>query len=145
MPRISHILTPLDFSDASRKAMHYATHLALRFGAKLTVAHVIPSFTAFNYAFPGDTEEFEQKAFLETRRLLPLEIPEAYRGRLNTQTIARCGDVRDELLGIITNENVDLVVMGTHGRRSLERFFLGSSTESLLRRVSVPILTVAQR
>ena len=145
MTRISHILIPVDFSEASRRAMHYATHLALRFGAKLTAVHIIPSFEAFNYAFPGDTEEFEKRAFVETRRLLPLEIPEPYRNRLNVQTIAKCGDVRDELLGIVRNENVDLITRGTHGRRNLEHFFLGSTTESLLRRVPVPILTVSQR
>jgi len=125
--------------------MHYATHLALKFGAKLTAAHIIPSFPAFSYAFPGDTEEFERKAFLETRRLLPAEIPEAYRDQLNAQTIVKCGDVRDELLGIVAAENVDMIVMGTHGRRNLERFFLGSTTEALLRRVPVPILTVSER
>jgi nucleotide-binding universal stress UspA family protein len=145
MKRISNILIPVDFSNASRKAMHYATHLALRFGAKLTATHIIPSFAAFNYAFPDDPREFEQKAFVETRRLLPAEIPEAYRDRLNSQTIVKCGDVRDELLGIVTDENVDLIVMGTHGRRNLERFFLGSTTETILRRVPVPILTVSER
>jgi nucleotide-binding universal stress UspA family protein len=145
MTRISNILTPCDFSDASRKAMHYATHLAMRFGAKLTVAHIIPPPAAFNYAYPDDPREFEKKAFVETRRLLPEEIPEAYRELLNSQTIVKCGDVRDELLGIVTEERVDLIVMGTHGRRNLERFFLGSTAESMLRRVPVPVLTVSKR
>ena len=145
MTRISNILIPVDFSETSRKAMHYATHLAMRFGAKLTVAHILPSVAAFNYAYPDDPREFEKEAFLETRRLLPEEIPEAYRERLNSQTIVKCGDVRDELLGIVTEENVDLIVMGTHGRRNLERFFLGSTTETILRCVGVPILTVSKR
>ena len=145
MPRISNILIPVDFSGASRKAMHYATHLAMRFGAKLTAVHIIPSFAAFNYAFPDDTREFEQKAFVESRRLLPAEIPEAYRDRLSSQTIVKCGDVRDDLLGTANEENVDLIVMGTHGRRNLGRFFLGSTTEAILRHVPVPILTISER
>ena len=145
MTRISNILIPVDFSDASRKAMHYATHLAMRFSAKLTVAHIIPSLGAFDYGHPHDPREFEKKAFVETRRLLPEEIPEAYRELLNSQTIVKCGDVQDELLGIVTAESVDLIVMGTHGRRRLERFFLGSTAESMLRRVSVPILMVSKR
>jgi nucleotide-binding universal stress UspA family protein len=144
MTRISNILVPVDFSKASQKAMDHATHLALKFGARLTAAHIIPSFTAFNYAFPGDTDDFEKKAFVEARRLLPKEIPASCRDRLDTQTIVKCGDVRDELLGIIAEEGADLVVMGTHGRRSLQRFFLGSTTESVLRRVPVPILTVSE-
>jgi len=145
MPRISNVLIPVDFSGASRKAMHYATHLAMKFNAKLTAVHIIPSFAAFNYAFPDDTREFEQKAFLETRRLLPAEIPEAYREQLSSQTIVKSGDVRDELLGVVAEEGVDLIVMGTHGRRHLSRFFLGSTTEAILRHVPVPILTVSER
>jgi nucleotide-binding universal stress UspA family protein len=64
---------------------------------------------------------------------------------LNSQTIVKCGDVRDELLSIVKEESVDLIVMGTHGRRNLERFFLGSTTETILRRVPIPILTVSKR
>jgi nucleotide-binding universal stress UspA family protein len=145
MTRISNILVPVDFSEASHKAMHYATHLALKFNAKLTAAHVIPSFPAFNYSFPQDTIEFERNALEETRRLLPEEIPAEYRAQLDSETIAKSGDVRDELLGIVADNKVDLVVMGTHGRRGVERLLLGSTAESILRRVPVPVLTISQR
>src|SRR5262245_16224106 len=140
--RITHILVPVDFSDASRMAMHYGGFLALKLGAKLTAAHVVPSFGAFNYAFPGDTYEFEKKVFAEAGKQLPNEIPQKYGDRLKTETLVRAGDVRDELLAVIKREATDLIVMGTHGRRAVERLILGSTTESLLRRVPVPILTV---
>jgi nucleotide-binding universal stress UspA family protein len=143
--RITHILVPVDFSDTSRKAMRYGGFLALKFSAKLTAAHIVPSFGAFNYAFPGDTYEFEKKVFAEAGKQLPQEIPAACRDRLKTETVIKAGDVRDELLDIIQNAKADLVVMGTHGRRSVERLILGSTTESMLRRVPVPILTVSQR
>jgi nucleotide-binding universal stress UspA family protein len=55
----------------------------------------------------------------------------------------KVGDVRDELLGIIRDQDIDLVVMGTHGRGALERFFLGSVTEKMLRKSPVPVLTVS--
>jgi nucleotide-binding universal stress UspA family protein len=147
MTRISNVLVPIDFSETSKKAMFYAAHLASMFTAKLTAAHIIPDFNAFNYSYPfaGDPAEFEAKALAETKRLLPEEIPANYRDQLHTQTIAKCGDIREELLGIVTDEKVDLVVMGTHGRRSLARHLLGSVTEGLLRRVPVPILTISHR
>src|SRR5688572_17030749 len=142
--RITHILVPVDFSGASHHAIHWAGLLALKFGAKLTVAHIVPPLAALNY-FPGDVHEFEKKILAEASQRLPGEIPAACRDRLDTQAIVRAGDVRDELLGILSAEGVDLVVMGTHGRRSLERFVLGSTTESMLRKVPVPILTVSAR
>ena len=142
---VTNILVPVDFSDASRKAMHSAALLALKFGAKLTAAHIVPSFGAFNYSFPGDTFEFEKQVFAEARKQLPEEIPSAYRDQLKTQVIVKAGDIRDELLGIVNDENIDLVVMGTHGRRNFQRFFLGSTTEGMLRHLPVPVLTVSTR
>jgi nucleotide-binding universal stress UspA family protein len=125
--------------------MHYGTVVALKFHAKLTAAHIVPSFGAFNYAFPGDTYEFEKKVFAEAARQLPNEFPAEYKDQLKTDTVIKAGDVRDELLRTIQNEKADLVVMGTHGRRSIERFLLGSTTEDMLRRIPVPILTVSHR
>jgi nucleotide-binding universal stress UspA family protein len=62
---------------------------------------------------------------------------------LNLQTIVKIGDIEKELLGIVNDESVDLVVMGTHGRRNLGRWFIGSVTEHMLRHVPVPVLTVS--
>jgi nucleotide-binding universal stress UspA family protein len=142
---ITHIMAPLDFSGASRHAIHWAGLLALKFGAKLTVVHIVPPFPAFKYTFPGDIDAFERKVLAEANERLPQEIPAACKDRLNTQAIVRAGDVRDQLLSIIAAEGVDLVVMGTHGRRAIERFVLGSTTESMLRRAAVPVLTVSAR
>ena len=154
MTRISKILVPLDFSKAAQKAMYYATHLALRFSAKLTAAHIVPSFAAFNYSFPADMSEFEERSLNEVRKKLPEEIPAEYREQLNTETILKSGDVRDELLGIITGgagEKVDLVVMGTHGRRSVinlhskgffERALRGATAERVIRSASIPVLSI---
>jgi nucleotide-binding universal stress UspA family protein len=141
--KMTNVLVPVDFSDASRKAVRYGAVLALKSGARLTVAHIVPSFAAFNYAFPGDTYEFEKKAYAEAREQLPREIPAEFGAKLDTQSIVKGGDVRDELLAIVKEEHVDMVVMGTHGRRHIERFFLGSTTESMLRRLPVPVLTVS--
>lgn len=141
----THILVPVDFSRASQKAMHYGVVLAVKFGAKLTAAHIVPSSAALNYAFPVNTPELEEKVLAQARKQLPEEIPVAYRDRLDTQLVVKAGDVRDELLSLMDHDKVDLVVMGTHGRRNLGRFILGSTTESMLRHVPVPILTVSDR
>jgi len=145
MSAISSIVVPVDFSNAARNAMHYGAMLASKFTATLSAVHIIPSFTAFNYTFPGDVDEFEKKAFTEAKKRLPDEIPEAFRNKLRTRAIVKSGDVRDELLGVVKDENADLLVMGTHGRRGVERFFLGSTTENMLRKVAIPILTVSER
>jgi nucleotide-binding universal stress UspA family protein len=145
MNRITNILVPVDFSEASKDAMQYGARLALRFQARLVAAHVVPSFAALSVAFPGDRQGFERQVLAEAERRLPAEIPESFRTRLKTVSIVRGGDVRDELLNIVDSEKIDLIVMGTHGRQGLQRFFLGSTAEHMLRNAPVPILTVSRR
>jgi len=142
MVKLAKILVPVDFSDPSKKAIDYGAALALKFKARLYLAHVIPSLTALNYAFPADTYELEKRAFADARERLPLLLPE-YASELTSEIIVKGGDVRDELLGIVRNDQIDLVVMGTHGRGTVGHILLGSTTESLLRRLPIPVFTVS--
>jgi nucleotide-binding universal stress UspA family protein len=144
MIRIAHILIPIDFSSASDKALRYGLSLALQFRSRVTLAHIVPSMASLNYAFPTDTFEHEKQAYANARARLPQKVPENDRHRIDVQSIVKVGDVRNELLGLVDEVKADLVVMGTHGRRSFERFFLGSTTEAMLRRVPVPVLTVSR-
>lgn len=144
MIQLTNILVPFDFSSASEKAFDYGLSLALQFHARLVLVHIVPSIATLNYAFPLDTYEYEKEAFAEARQRLQQTIPSDYRDRVDVRPIVKTGDVRTELLGIMDEEKVALVVMGTHGRRNIERFFLGSTTEAMLRKVPVPILTVSR-
>jgi nucleotide-binding universal stress UspA family protein len=94
---------------------------------------LFPNRPPSRYAFPTDTvrieQEQEEKAKLEIQNLVPAK----YSRRYQLQTIVRTGTIDTELLTIVRDEAVDLVVMGTHGRRNFSRWFLGSVTERMLR------------
>jgi nucleotide-binding universal stress UspA family protein len=79
---------------------------------------------------------------MSTRDLENL-VPAEYKATVNLRTIVRTGNVEEELLRIVKDESIDLVVMGSHGRRYPGRWFLGSVTEHILRKVPVPVLTVS--
>jgi nucleotide-binding universal stress UspA family protein len=143
MIKLNKILVPVDFSTPSRKAIDYGAALALKFKARLVLAHVVPSIAALNYAFRTDTFEIEKDALADAKKSVPELLPQEYLSQLATETIVTTGDVRHELLRIVDEEEINLIVMGTHGRGALTHFILGSTTESILRRVSVPILTVS--
>jgi nucleotide-binding universal stress UspA family protein len=128
MIHIEKILVPVDFSDASKKAVNYGLSFALEFGSRLILAH-IPHY---------DTAAYD-KAKIDLLEL----IPPACRERLTFEILVQSGDVRSELIGIIEEKEIDLVVMGTHGRSYFERMLLGSVTEKMLRKLQVPILTVS--
>ena len=145
MSRIANILVPVDFSNASKAAMNFGAQLALQFQARLVVAHIVPSLAAILHSIPKDEFGLERQIFAETERQLPDEIPTSYRTRISTQSIVRAGDVRDELLSIVDSEKIDLIVMGAHGRRAVERLFMGSTAENMLRKTPVPIIIVPER
>ncbi len=128
MIRIKKIMVPVDFSEPSKKAVNYGLSLALEFEAGLVLAHIAPY----------DTVAYE------TAKVCLLElIPSDYRERLDFEIIVKSGEVRQELLGIVDEKEIDLVVMGSRGRSYFERLLLGSVTERMLRKLHVPILTVS--
>lgn len=126
MIHIKTIMAPVDFSEASKKAVNYALSLALEFDARLVLTHVTP------YTTPTDEEA----------RLLEL-IPPDCREALNFEIVVKSGEVHHQILGIVKDKEIDLVVMGTHGRPYFERLLLGSVTERMLRKLHIPILTVS--
>jgi nucleotide-binding universal stress UspA family protein len=144
MIKLENILVPVDFSQPASKAIRYGMSLAIQFRARLVLAHVVPSLAMFDYGFPERIQELEKLAFESARKSLDESIPADCRNLVKIDSIIKGGDVREELLRIIHDEKIDLVVMGSHGRRNIERFFLGSTTEHILRKVPVPVLTVSR-
>ena len=125
MIRLKNILIPIDFSEPSKGALAYGLSLARAFNSTLILVHIAPEPNA-----------------MATRNLENL-VPAECKAAFNLRTIVKSGDVEEELLTIVRDESIDLVVMGTHGRRYPGRWFLGSVTEHVLRKVPVPVLTVS--
>jgi nucleotide-binding universal stress UspA family protein len=121
-------MVPVDFSEPSKKAVNYGLALAIEFKAKLVLAHITPY----------DPVAYD-RAKLQLLSLLPAE----YREQADFEIIVKAGDVRQELLGIVQDKEIDLVVMGSRGRSYFERMLLGSVTERMLRKLHVPVLTVS--
>jgi nucleotide-binding universal stress UspA family protein len=126
MIHIKSIMVPVDFSDTSKKAVNYGLSLALEFNSRLVLAHITPFTTR------GEEEG-------QLRDLIPADCREA----LEFEIVIKSGEVRHELLEIVKEKEIDLVVMGTHGRPYFERLLLGSVTERMLRKLHIPILTVS--
>jgi nucleotide-binding universal stress UspA family protein len=138
--RLNHLLVPTDFGDSSEQAEALAVELASTFGAKLTLLHVwsVPASSyAEGLAWPIDSLEAAARDALG-RAHLRLKARHA-----NTDALLGSGVVWSQILAIIQERSVDMVVMGTHGRRGLSRAFLGSVAERIVRLSPVPVLTVS--
>src|SRR5262249_19754517 len=142
MITITKILVPVDFFPASDAAVNYAAGIAANYDASVHLLHVITPIAAGAYEYAIDTTEMmksmEETAMSEMNKLVD-RVKQA--GALARAEV-RVGDVYDEIKRASELMKPDLVVMGTHGRRGVERWFMGSTTEKLLRHSPVPLVTI---
>jgi universal stress protein A len=134
---IRHILAPTDFSAPGCRAVTAACELAQTFGAKLSLLHVIevPAY-AIEVALP--LENLERDA----RRELALLLPEAASAHVDVTRLVELGVPYQRIVETATAEQVDLIVMATHGRTGLRHLVLGSVAERVVRLAPCPVLTI---
>ena len=143
MITISKILCPVDFFPASDAAVNHAVGLAANYEARIHLVHVITPLLPTAYEYAIDTaavmDSLEKNARDEMEKLAA----RAKQAGVQADIEIRIGDVYDEIKYAIEAEKPELLVMGTHGRRGVERWFMGSTTEKLLRHSPVPLLTIS--
>ena len=139
------ILMPTDFSEPSAHALHYAKALAATFHAELHLLHVIENpfvhgWTSEGYvaALPSFQEQLEEEAVDRLEKELSAEDRAGLRARQAT----RSGTPFLEIVRYAKAENIDLIVMGTHGRGTVAHLLMGSVAEKVVRTAICPVLTV---
>ncbi len=138
---IATILVPTDFSPCSREALTYAAALAKRFGAKVVVFHVIETWS---YAMTESLQWTDLYANLTTvvEPLLDGLVQELQDGGVAAAGAFTQGVSYDEIVKKAREEGADLIVIGTHGRRGMGHFLMGSVAERVVRLSPCPVLTV---
>ena len=131
------ILYASDFSSPSEAAFPYALGLARTYEAELIIFHALPP-APFDLqgGFVITPDELLKSAAEELKRFGRCA------GNVRHRLILREGEVWPALDDLIDQENVDLLVLGTHGRTGPGRLILGSVAEEILRRATCPVLTV---
>ena len=142
MVTLKKILCPVDHSECSYLALKYAISLALKDEAKLYLMHVIDSrlYDTEMYKFsPYKLNEIDES---KIRTDLMKSLPEGTTDVLEVETIVVKGVPFHEIINAATEMNVDLIVIGTHGRTGLSHVMLGSVAEKVVRKSLCPVLTV---
>jgi len=136
---VKNILYATDFSPVAEAAAPYAVELARHYGAKVMAVHV---HSPLGYglspaeAWPALTEAYEREA-----KELKKRLDGFFRGVEHNLVIGE-GDTWGVISALLEENKIDLIVMGTHGRKGLGRMVLGSVAEKILRRSPVPVLTI---
>jgi universal stress protein A len=138
---LQKILVPIDFSEGSRKALHYAIALAKQSQGEILLLHVLEMppvpVQAFETAFMEITpEESVANELLQWQAEAGSSAP--------VKTLVCSGSASPEIVRVANENNMDLIVIGSHGRTGLARLILGSTAERVVRHAACPVLVVRE-
>lgn len=141
---LKNILVPTDFSPTSTAALPFALTLARIYGATLLAYHVIPP-EPLEPVVTDRLPEQDDRGWEEARQNLTEFAHERSIGDIPVHCLLERGDLVDALPAVIHDREIDLVVLGTHGRRGVSKLVLGSEAEKIYRSSPCPVLTVGPK
>ena len=143
----NRILVPTDGSDAGKPAVDMALSLAQAHDATLHVLCIVDQPTSVSSAGEGFSgldnllDQLEERGRETTAAIAE----QARESNVETVTAVRRGNPHDDILAYATESEIDVIVMGTHGRTGVKRALLGSVTEDVVRHSEIPVLTVHRK
>jgi nucleotide-binding universal stress UspA family protein len=143
---VKNVLFATDFSATSEAALPYATAICRHFGSMLHTAHVLSDASIL--MMTGGVDYVSLSTIYEDAHTEAREKLDQISGRLEGipyRNYVRHGQVWENLAGIVQDEEIDLIVLGTHGRTGLGKLLLGSVAEDILRHAPCPVLTVGPK
>ncbi|HEY3131407.1 MAG TPA: universal stress protein [Acidobacteriota bacterium] len=142
--KLNSIVVATDFSEASLIAVETAFSLTFETDATLYLVHVVEQPVGIDPVI-GVFGPSPEELFLEDRKQLDALIPYNMRRRLNIEKVALTGAPAKVIADFAREKEADLIVVGTHGRKGLDRIFMGSTAENLLRHAPCQVLVVKQK
>jgi nucleotide-binding universal stress UspA family protein len=144
MVEIKKILFPIDFTENSAQILPYVLSVSEKYDSTIYLIHVMQDLLKWaGFYVPHLSMEKSQKEALKSA--------EKFMNKVCEDQLQSCpmfqrkivsGDPAVEILKTIESENIDLVIMGTHGRKGLEHSIFGSVAENVVKKSPVPVLTI---
>lgn len=144
MKAFKKILFPVDFSDVSPKIAPWVLMVAESFDAEIHLLFVARGLEYLSdvYVSPAAIQSFAGD-IIQGGETSMEEFVEAHFDKYSAlKTKVVLGDATEKILDYITAEKIDLVIMGTHGRKGLERVFFGSVADRVIKMSQVPVLSI---
>ena len=147
MSQYKHLLVAVDFSEPSIKALDTALELAVRLGAHLTIVHTVVKVaqSVSMNGGPGYDVPLFEKEIKESRAAIEKLLKEKNKEGVKTEIIIESGAAEEEINRIADEKGADMLILGTHGRKGMEKLFLGSVAEEVLRNSHLPFLCVRSK
>lgn len=144
MKEFKTILFATDFSESSDHAFDYAFSVAKCFNARLVVLHIINELVDLRgfYVPHISIDKLEEEMEESARKMMDKFIESHAKGYDRVEALVVPGIPYDEILKRGEEEQVDLIVLGTHGRTGLDHVLFGSTAEKVVRKSTIPVMTI---
>ena len=143
MLEIKKILWPTDFSDYSEHARPYVIELAKKFGAQVTILHVVTAPTyAVSYEIAIDYTTVRDELQKAAEKRMAAAVESISREGIQVDSIIDNGNGFIEIIHHAREKKFDLIILATHGWGVLKHVLLGSTAERVVRKAPCPVLTI---
>jgi nucleotide-binding universal stress UspA family protein len=143
---IKKILIPIDFSDYSKAALKYSSNFAKIFNSELVLIYVVepviypPDFSMGQLTLPAINLDVDKRASEELEKLANSEIEKT----IKVKTLIKPGKPFVEIIDTAREENIDLIIIATHGHSGMEHILFGSTADKVVKKAPCPVLTIRE-
>ena len=144
MRKIQKILFPIDFAEQFETFLPWVSTFVDKFGATLYVVFVaqdLSEFSAF-YVPHASIQGFQEEALEAAQKKMAAAAQESFKKFPKLETRVAVGSPANKILEIAAKEKIDLIIMGTHGRKGLERTIFGSVADKIVQAAPCPVVTL---
>ncbi len=143
MPELKTIVCALDMSEHSKTVAEYACMLAKVSGASIVAVYAAPTLTQYTgfHVPPNTIDSFVGEIVSGAEKAMGQFVSENFKG-IETESEVVVGYAAEEILNIAERKGADMIVMGTHGRKGIDRILFGSVAEKVVKNSPIPVLTI---
>ena len=145
MKDVKTILVPIDYSSQTEKVLDAAISMAKKFDAEVHLLYVAESFGEYaTFAIPHISTDVLAADLLKQARIKMDHFIEHHRGKCKkcVGEVLQSDDVAHEIVEYTKKNKVDMIIMGTHGYKGLEKTLMGSVAEKVLRTSTCPVTVI---
>jgi nucleotide-binding universal stress UspA family protein len=144
MKQVKKILFPIDFAENFDALLPWVATFVEKFGATLYVVFVTSDLSSYStfYVPHGNIQSFQEEAMAAAKKRMAAAVADHFKGFSKLESQVLMGSPAAKILELAKKENIDLIIMGAHGRKGLERALFGSVADKVVTGALCPVVTI---
>ena len=144
MKQVKKILFPIDFAENFDTLLPWVSTFVEKFGATLYVVFVTSDLSSYStfYVPHGNIKSFQEEAVAAANKRMAAVVADHFKGFPKLESLVLTGSPAEKILELAKKENIDLIIMGAHGRKGLERALFGSVADKVVTGALCPVMSI---